>query len=110
MISAKEAAQTMKSVPPEERVAAVRKRIGEVTIAALDAGIRASVAANRRRVELVLYADVCRERDEDLREFLCSFGYCDVDVTSAFPCHGEDFEGRTNFRFSIPSEDPDELP
>lgn len=102
MITAHEAARLRKEMSPEERFQAVREKVKEKTQAILDQKIREVVAACESKVDIVLRAKDCTDKDEDIRAFLYGCGYSEVKVTSDFPGYCESYEGSTHIRFTIP--------
>lgn len=105
MINAKEASRLLREMTPEDRLEALKNKVGEKTREALDKKIREVIASYQNRVELVLPARVCRDADKDIDAFLKWAGYVDIEVTSDFPAYCENYEGTTSIKFSIPNSD-----
>ncbi len=103
MISAREASEMLEKMTPQERFEAMKSKVSESTRNALDKVIRETVAAFQEKVDVTLGASVCRDSDENLRNFLRALGYKDIKVSSDFPCWRawESYEGRTFIKFSI---------
>jgi len=102
MLTAKESSELRKNMPLDQRMELLKNRISEKTLNALDSKIRETVAGYGSAIELVLKADVCTDPDEDIRDLLKWMGYKNVKVTSDFPWMGDDYQGSTKIKFSIP--------
>ncbi len=102
MLTAKESSKMLKEMSPQQRLEALRHKVGEKTRAALDAKIRETVAAYEREIEITLKANVCTDPDKDIAALLKALGYTGVKVTSDFPGYNESYEGTTTIKFSIP--------
>ena len=74
MIYAKEAAELLRSMPPEDRVEAMKNKVSKGTQAALEKEIRETIAIFKTKVDLVLGAEICRDRDADIKALL--IGHC----------------------------------
>ena len=92
MLSARLASDMLKSMSPEERLEALQDKVKTKTREALDKKIRETIAAYERDISIVLKANVCTDRDEDIRALLRALGYVDVKVTSDFPGYNESYE------------------
>lgn len=86
----------------EERLQAIQHKIGEKTKTALDKKIREAVASYESRIEIVLKTNVCTEPDKDISAFLKALWYTGIQVTSDIPGYGDDYQGSTTIKFSIP--------
>lgn len=70
MINAKEAAEKLHNMTPADRLEALKNKVSGSTRNALDAKIRETIAAYERRIDIVLKADICYDRDKDIHSFL----------------------------------------
>jgi hypothetical protein len=86
MITAREASEMLEKMTPQERFKAMKGKVSESTRNALDKVVREAVASFRDKVDVTLGANVCRDSDENLRNFLMALGYKDIKVSSDFPC------------------------
>lgn len=93
----------LEKMTPQERLEAMKDKVSESTRNALDKAIRETVATFQEKVDVTLSESICRDSDENLRNFLMALGYKDIKVSSDFPCGraGENYEGRTFIKFSV---------
>ena len=103
MLSAKEASELLKNMTPPERLAALKNKVWDRTRAALDSKIRETIAAFETKVDIILDAKICRDKDADIRSLLAGMGYENIKITSDFPGYNEDYTGTTHIIFSIPA-------
>jgi hypothetical protein len=102
MLTAKQASDMLKSMSPEQRLEALKDKVKQKTIQALEQKIRETIAAYERDIEIVLKASVCTDPDKDIKALLQALGYSDIKVTSDFPGWDESYEGTTTIKFKIP--------
>jgi hypothetical protein len=102
MLTAKESSEMLKNMSAGERLEALKHKVKEKTRNALDAKIRETVAAYEKDISVVLNADICTDKDEDIRWLLKALGYINVKVSSDFPGYCESYQGTTTIKFSIP--------
>ena len=108
MLTAKESADMLKSMSPQQRLEALKHKVSQKTREALDAKIRETVAAYERDIEIVLKSDICTDPDKDIAALLKGLWFISVKVTSDFPGYSESYTGTTKIKFSIPEYcDPD---
>lgn len=62
-----------------------------------------AMTSSQKKVDITLWAHVCRDSDENIRKFLWAMDAKDIKVSSDFPCGraGENYEGRTFIKFSV---------
>ncbi|MCX6824445.1 MAG: hypothetical protein NT085_04960 [candidate division SR1 bacterium] len=102
MLTAKESADMLKSMSPQQRLEALKHKVSQKTREALDAKIRETVAAYEKDIEIVLTAKVCTDPNKDITALLKGLGYIGIKVTSDFPGRDENYTGTTKIKFSIP--------
>lgn len=103
MINAKEAAEKLRSMTPEDRFEVLKNKVSEKTRNALDTKIKEVIAACESNVDITLSASICRYPDADIRWLLMALGYAHIDISSDFPSYTDSYEGTTHIRFSIPA-------
>lgn len=103
MITAREASEMLEEVTPPSRLKIMKNKVSESTREALDKAVCEAVAAFQSKVDVALGSSICRDSDENLKNFLRALGYKDIKVSSDFPCWRawESYEGRTFIKFSI---------
>lgn len=102
MLTAKESSEMLKNMSASERLEALKHKVGEKTRDALDAKIRETVAAYEKDISIVLKSDICTDKDKDISWLLKALGYTNIKVSSDFPSYGDNYEGTTTIKFSIP--------
>lgn len=88
---------------PFQRLEILKNKVGEKTRIALETKIHETIAKCEMRVEIILGAKICVDKNEDIRAFLVALWYDNVKVTSDFPAYCESYEWTTTIEFSIPN-------
>jgi len=70
MLSAKKASEMIKDMPLEDRLEALKNKVGQKTRNALDQKIRETVAAFENEIAITLKANVCTDPNKDIRALL----------------------------------------